>query len=126
MPAKYTGLIVTPRCLHDRGHKISEERGVHATQPFLGGKTLTNPFMCGRRFSGLDARFLDALCSRDVEAICGIEQDLLQSGSSELRNWIVAAGVLFDTSLSGGAVDYVPCYRSDAGTGTANGFVCWN
>ena len=74
----------------------------------------------------LDARFLDALCGRDVDAICGIEQDLLQSGSSELRNWIVAAGVLFDTNLSGGVVDYVPCYRSDAGTGTANGFVCWN
>ena len=74
----------------------------------------------------LDARFLDALCSRNVDAICGIEQDLLQSGSSELRNWIVAAGVLFDTNLSGDVVDYVPCYRSDAGTGTANGFVCWN
>lgn len=74
----------------------------------------------------LDARFLDALCTRDADAICGIEQDLLQSGSSELRNWIVAAGVLFDTSLSGDIVDYVPCYRSDAGTGTANGFVCWN
>ena len=74
----------------------------------------------------LDDRFMDALVKRDTKALCGIEQELLQSGSSELRNWIVAAGVLFGTNLSGDVIDYVPCYRSDAGTGTANGFVCWN
>ncbi len=73
----------------------------------------------------LDGRFLSALEGRDGEALCGIERALLQSGSSELLNWIVAAGILFPTRLSGGVVDYVPCYRSDAGTGTANGFVCW-
>ena len=74
----------------------------------------------------LDRRVLDALDSRDERALCGIEQKLLQSGSSEIRNWIAAAGALFDAGLDGGVVDYVPCYRSAAGTGTANGFVCWN
>jgi OH-DDVA oxygenase len=38
---------------------------------------------------------------------------------------VAAAGVLFDTGLKGDAVDYQPCYRSEAGTGTANGFVYW-
>ena len=73
----------------------------------------------------LDQRFLEAFCDRNEDALCGIEQDLLQSGSSELRNWIVAAGVLFGTELGGDVIDYVPCYRSLAGTGTANAFVCW-
>ena len=73
----------------------------------------------------LDERFLMAFEARDREALCSIEQNLLQSGSSELRNWIIAAGVLFATDLSGDIVDYVPCYRSLAGTGTANAFVVW-
>ena len=46
-------------------------------------------------------------------------------GTSELRNWISAAGALFDTGLSGDIIDYQPCYRSEAGTGTAQGFVAW-
>ena len=74
----------------------------------------------------LDRRVLSALGARDSRALCAIEPELLQSGSSELLNWIVASGILFETGLSGDVVDYVPCYRSDAGTGTANGFVCWN
>ena len=73
----------------------------------------------------LDRRVLDALESRDEVALSSIEQNLLTSGSSELRNWITAAGVLFDGDLKGDVVDYVPCYRSEAGTGTANGFVYW-
>ena len=27
--------------------------------------------------------------------------------------------------LAGGLIDYVPCYRSEAGTGTAQGFITW-
>jgi OH-DDVA oxygenase len=47
-------------------------------------------------------------------------------GTSELLNWIAAAGCLFQvTDLDGGPIDYVPCYRSEAGTGTAQGFITW-
>ena len=73
----------------------------------------------------LDRRIFDALAARDAEALCGIGEDWLQSGSSELKNWIAAAGALFETQLSGDVVGYEPCYRSEAGTGTANGFVAW-
>ena len=73
----------------------------------------------------LDRVVLDALQSRDERTLTSIEQNLLKSGSSEIRNWIAAAGVLFDSDLSGDVIDYVPCYRSKAGTGTANGFICW-
>ena len=73
----------------------------------------------------LDRRVFEALRKRDAQALCHLEENLLQSGSSELKNWIAAAGVLFDTALQGDVIDYQPCYRSEAGTGTANGFVCW-
>ena len=73
-----------------------------------------------------DQIIFDALAARDEEALCSIGEDWLQSGSSELKNWIAAAGALFETELSGGIVDYQPCYRSAAGTGTANGFVYWS
>jgi OH-DDVA oxygenase len=73
-----------------------------------------------------DRQILDSLAARDAERLCTIGEDWLQSGSSELKNWIAAAGALFETALSGDVVDYQPCYRSEAGTGTANGFVYWN
>ena len=73
-----------------------------------------------------DRIIFDALAARDEEALCSIGEDWLQSGTSELKNWIAAAGALFETELSGGIVDYQPCYRSAAGTGTANGFVYWS
>ena len=73
----------------------------------------------------LDARVMDAIAHRDGNALAGIPETWLQSGSSELKNWIAAAGALFPTTLSGGMIDYQPCYRSEAGTGTANGFVAW-
>ena len=47
------------------------------------------------------------------------------SGTSELRNWISAAGALFETTLAGDVIDYQTRYRSEAGTGTAQGFVAW-
>jgi OH-DDVA oxygenase/3-O-methylgallate 3,4-dioxygenase len=73
-----------------------------------------------------DARFLDALARRDAEALCAIEESWFQAGTSELKTWVAAAGALFDTALQGDVVGYEPCYRSEAGTGTANGFVAWS
>jgi OH-DDVA oxygenase/3-O-methylgallate 3,4-dioxygenase len=49
----------------------------------------------------------------------------MKDGTSELLNWISASGSLFQTRLSGNLIDYVPCYRTEAGTGTAQGFIVW-
>jgi OH-DDVA oxygenase/3-O-methylgallate 3,4-dioxygenase len=73
-----------------------------------------------------DRMFMKALAERDAETLCAIEDKHLQAGTSELKTWIAAAGMLFDTRLEGGIVGYEPCYRSEAGTGTANGFVAWS
>jgi OH-DDVA oxygenase/3-O-methylgallate 3,4-dioxygenase len=72
-----------------------------------------------------DRMFFEALRTRDAETLCAIEDKFLQSGTSELKTWIAAAGALFDTDLKGDVIGYEACYRSEAGTGTANGFVAW-
>lgn len=72
-----------------------------------------------------DQMFFSALRSRDADKLRTIDECYFQSGTSELKNWVSAAGILFNTELDGPVVDYVPCYRSEAGTGTANGFVYW-
>lgn len=73
----------------------------------------------------LDRRFLAALESGDEDFLSGIPDDVLRAGTSEMRNWIVVAGATADTELSAEVVDYVPCYRSEAGTGCGMGSVAW-
>jgi hypothetical protein len=72
-----------------------------------------------------DARMLKALADRDTAAIFGEPNAMFQSGTSETKNWITVAGVLSETRLRMNLLDYVPCYRSDAGTGNAMAFATW-
>ncbi|HKF78461.1 MAG TPA: protocatechuate 3,4-dioxygenase [Candidatus Dormibacteraeota bacterium] len=71
----------------------------------------------------LDQRVLDAFRSRDVARIGGIAQTELVSGTSEIRNWVVVAGATEHLDLE--VLDYVPTYRSPAGTGCGMGFARW-
>ena len=73
----------------------------------------------------LDRPFLEALGKRNAVGITGIREELLQSGNSEIKNWIALSGAMAATDCKFQLVDYVPCYRSEAGTGTANAFVYW-
>lgn len=73
----------------------------------------------------IDDLFFDAIANRNPEPLRALPQNLLMDGTSELRNWIAAAGCLFGTNLSGDPLTYQPCYRSAAGTGTAQGMIAW-
>jgi hypothetical protein len=73
----------------------------------------------------MDRAFLDALRRRSAADITGMREELLQSGNSEIKNWIALSGGMSETGCEFNLVDYVPCYRSKAGTGTANAFVVW-
>jgi len=42
-----------------------------------------------------------------------------------MKNWVPVAGAMAQLGLTPHIVDYVPCYRSEAGTGNAMGFVYW-
>jgi 3-O-methylgallate 3,4-dioxygenase len=72
-----------------------------------------------------DRQVLDALQSGDARAFAALPEALLQSGTSESKNWIVVAGAMAEAGLKMQLLDYVPCYRSEAGTGSAMGFAVW-
>jgi Catalytic LigB subunit of aromatic ring-opening dioxygenase len=73
----------------------------------------------------LDRQVLDAMQERDADRLLGLPVEYFESGTSEIRNWIALAGAMADTDLRMQLVDYVPCYRSVAGTGNAMGFAQW-
>ena len=73
-----------------------------------------------------DRKFVAALKNKDKEYLTSIPLKELQSGTSELKSWISLAGLLEPMKTEMHELDYVPCYRSPAGTGTANGFYWWD
>jgi len=72
-----------------------------------------------------DSSLFLAIANLDDKYRRNIRPDMMKDGTSELLNWVSASGCLFQTHLSGQRIDYVPGYRSKAGTGTAQGFVVW-
>ena len=72
-----------------------------------------------------DARVLEAIRRGDVSAFQDLPEELFQSGTSEIKNWITVAGAMAEAGLAMQLLDYVPCYRSEAGTGSAMGFAQW-
>lgn len=73
-----------------------------------------------------DREVLDAIAKGDAAAIARLPESIFQSGTSEIKNWIVVAGVMAEAGLKMHLIDYVPCYRSEAGTGSAMGFASWS
>ena len=72
-----------------------------------------------------DLDVINALERGDGEALSAIPEAMFQAGTSEIKNWIVAAGMMAESGLAMTMVDYVPCYRSEAGTGSGMGFAYW-
>jgi hypothetical protein len=72
----------------------------------------------------LDRGVLKALEQKDAEHLKSIPEELLNSGNSEIRNWIATAGAVVDLDMK--LIDYVPCYRSPASTGCAMAFAYWD
>ena len=77
-----------------------------------------------RRWSQLDGTVLQALAMNDTETLQSLPVQKLNGGSSEIRNWICAAGALEELPLAWS--DYQPGYRTPAGTGTGLGFAIWS
>ena len=71
----------------------------------------------------LDRKTLKALEQHDEETLAHLPVERLQAGTSEIRNWIAVAGAMEDKKMD--VYDYVPCYRSPAGTGCAMAFASW-
>lgn len=71
----------------------------------------------------LDREVIDAIQGHDAATLCSLPKEQMNSGNSEILNWVVAAGAL--DALDMELIDYVPCYRTSAGTGVGMAFGAW-
>jgi hypothetical protein len=73
-----------------------------------------------------DRGVLAAMEADDDKAIAAIDDSLFASGgTAEIKNWIPVCGAMREAALKMKLIDYVPCYRSPAGTGNAMAFAYW-
>jgi hypothetical protein len=72
-----------------------------------------------------DRDVIEAVKSGDKAKLTSLPHELLQEGTSEIKNWIPLSAVMTQTRLTPTFIDYVPCYRSEAGTGNAMAFMYW-
>ena len=70
-----------------------------------------------------DHKILNALKSKDEQALRSIPPNALRSGTSETLNWILAAGTVDFLPLQ--SVEYFPLHRTEAGTGVGAAFCIW-
>jgi len=71
----------------------------------------------------LDRGLIEACARKDAEALQSLPRHKLNSGSSEIRMWICVAGAAEHLGVTWS--NYVPGYRTPAGSGTGLGFALW-
>ena len=112
----------TPRRCHQLGRAIRQ-----AVEAWPSGKRVGIVASGGLSHffvdEELDRHVLQILAKKDAEALTTLPAAKLESGNSEIRNWITAAGALEHLQMQ--LVDYVPSYRSEAGSGVGMAFAVW-
>ena len=73
----------------------------------------------------LDHMVLKALEEKDAETLMSLPRHRLYSAASETQNWVAAGGALHETGLRMELIEYVPVYRTPAGTGGGWAFARW-
>jgi Catalytic LigB subunit of aromatic ring-opening dioxygenase len=73
----------------------------------------------------LDRKLIAALEQKDAETLKSLPRERLYSATSESLNWVAVGGAVHDTPLQAEVVDYVPVYRTPAGTGGGWTFIRW-
>jgi Catalytic LigB subunit of aromatic ring-opening dioxygenase len=73
----------------------------------------------------LDRLVLESLVNADIDPLERLGEAVFQSGSSEIKNWLPVSAALRGRGLKREIIDFVPLYRTAAGTGNAMAFVCW-
>jgi 3-O-methylgallate 3,4-dioxygenase len=71
----------------------------------------------------LDRLVLKALANKDEALLAKVREEDLHEGTSEIRNWIVGAGAVEHLNMK--LIDYIPAYRTEAGTGCGMAFAWW-
>jgi len=73
----------------------------------------------------LDRGMLDAMQKKDAKRLLGYPEELFVHGTSEIRNWVVVAGAMEEDNKKMEIIDYIPCYRTSAGSGVGAAFAVW-
>jgi hypothetical protein len=73
----------------------------------------------------LDHVVLTAMEQHDEETLARMPENVFKVGTAEIKNWLPLVAAMNAEGRRCHKVDYVPCYRSEAGTGNAMAFVYW-
>jgi hypothetical protein len=73
----------------------------------------------------LDKKIIQAMETGDEQALLEIPENIFKVGTAEIKNWFPVIAAMNAEGRKYHSVDYVPCYRSEAGTGNAMGFGYW-
>jgi hypothetical protein len=73
----------------------------------------------------LDMAIMEGLKNDDLKKLTDYPDERFRAGTSEIKNWIALAGAMHGGSLDPKIVDYVPCYRTEAGNGCAMAMAEW-
>lgn len=74
----------------------------------------------------LDAKVIEAFETGDRDKIMTLPRERYIDGTSEILNWICVAGAMSVAGKGLDWLDYVPGYRSPAGTGVGLAFAAWS
>ncbi|HEY7349057.1 MAG TPA: hypothetical protein VH599_12160 [Ktedonobacterales bacterium] len=72
----------------------------------------------------LDRHLFAALRKGSEDQLRALPENLLNAGSSEIRNWITVSAACTHLKLAWD--EYIPVYRTFVGTGCGLGFACWS
>lgn len=72
-----------------------------------------------------DNAIIDAMKSKNIDRLINEDEVIYAAGTSEVKNWITVLGAVNHKNFEMDMIDYVPCYRTLAGTGTGAGFADW-
>lgn len=73
----------------------------------------------------LDRRVMGYLKDADFDGLANIDDRSYQSGTSEVKLYVPVLVAMKELGAPMTLVDYVPCYRTEAGTGEGMGFMHW-
>ena len=73
-----------------------------------------------------DHKVMRMLGDYDYDGLAAIPDGYYQSGTSEIKLYVSVMKAMQDTGAEMTLVDYVPCWRTPAGTGEGMGFMYWD
>jgi 3-O-methylgallate 3,4-dioxygenase len=80
-------------------------------------------FVCDEAF---DRKILGHLAAGDLKALEAVDDNYYQSGTSEIKLYASVLVAMAEIGAKMQLVDYIPCYRTEAGSGEGMGFMIWS